>query len=163
MCFNQRSNISTLIGGPLKLVDKFTYLGSSVSLTENKINMWLAQVWTAINRLSVIWKSDLTYKIECSFFQVAVVFLLQHQQNTPMDHSYHHVALVAQISLTLSRRSSLSFIALGRFSGQHCVSSHSCWMYVRAGRPAFVQPCVGVHKSTSLMSSSLLLQHVWFV
>ena len=47
---------------------------------------------------------------------------------------------------------------LGRSSGQHPVSSHSCWMYVRAGRPAFARPCVGVHKSTSLMSSSLLLQ-----
>ena len=32
------------------------------------------------------------------------------------------------------------------------------WMYVRAGRPAFARPCVGIHKSTSLMSSSLLLQ-----
>ena len=31
-------------------------------------------------------------------------------------------------------------------------------MYVRAGRPAFAWPCVGVHRSTSLMSSSLLLQ-----
>ena len=31
-------------------------------------------------------------------------------------------------------------------------------MYVRAGRPAFARPCVGIHKSTSLMSSSLLLQ-----
>ena len=31
-------------------------------------------------------------------------------------------------------------------------------MYVRARRPAFARPCVGVHKSTSLMSSSLLLQ-----
>ena len=30
-------------------------------------------------------------------------------------------------------------------------------MYVRAGRPAFVRPYVGFHKSTSLMSSSLLL------
>ena len=68
------------------------------------------------------------------------------------------IALVARISLTLSRHSSLSFIALGRSSGQHPVSSHSCWMYVRAGRPAFARPCVGVHKSTSLMSSSLLLQ-----
>ena len=66
--------------------------------------------------------------------------------------------LVARVSLTLSRHSSLSFIALGRSSGQHPVSSHSCWMYVRAGRPAFARPCVGVHKSTSLMSSSLLLQ-----
>ena len=73
-------------------------------------------------------------------------------------HHHHHIALVARISLTLSRHSSLSFIALGRSSGQHPVSSHSCWMYVRAGRPAFARPCVGVHKSTSLMSSSLLLQ-----
>ena len=73
-------------------------------------------------------------------------------------YHHHHVALVAQISLTLSRHSSLSLIALGRSSGQHPVSSHSCWMYVRAGRPAFARPCVGVHKSTSLMSSSLLLQ-----
>ena len=73
-------------------------------------------------------------------------------------HHHHHLALVARISLTLSRHSSLSFIALGRSSGQHPVSSHSCWMYVRAGRPAFARPCVGIHKSTSLMSSSLLLQ-----
>ena len=73
-------------------------------------------------------------------------------------HHHHHLALVARISLTLSRHSSLSFIALGRSSGQHPVSSHSCWMYVRASRPAFARPCVGVHKSTSLMSSSLLLQ-----
>ena len=41
---------------------------------------------------------------------------------------------------------------------QHPVSSHSCWIYVRAGRPDFARPCVGVHKSTSLMSSSLFLQ-----
>ena len=80
------------------------------------------------------------------------------QMTRPCNHHHHHIALVARISLTLSRHSSLSFITLGRSSGQHPVSSHSCWMYVRAGRPAFVRPCVGVHKSTSLMSSSLLLQ-----
>ena len=39
MCFNQRGDISTLKGGPLKLVDKFTYLGSSRSSTENYINI----------------------------------------------------------------------------------------------------------------------------
>ena len=71
---------------------------------------------------------------------------------------HHHVVLVARISLTVSRHISLSFVASGRSSGLHPVSSHSCWMYVRAGRPAFARPCVGVHKSTSLMSSSLLLQ-----
>ena len=43
MCFNQRANISTVNGGPLKLVDKFTYLGSSISSTKNDINTWLAK------------------------------------------------------------------------------------------------------------------------
>ena len=65
---------------------------------------------------------------------------------------------LAQISLTLSHHFSLSFIASDRSSGLHSVSSHSCWMYVRAGRPAFARPYVGVHKSTSHMRSSLLLQ-----
>ena len=37
MCFNQRGDISTLNGSSLKLVDKFTYLGSSVSSTETDI------------------------------------------------------------------------------------------------------------------------------
>ena len=73
-------------------------------------------------------------------------------------HHHHHHHHVARISLTLSRHFSLSFIASGRSSGLHPVFSHSCWMYVRAGRPAFARPYVGVHRSTSLMSSSLLLQ-----
>ena len=73
-------------------------------------------------------------------------------------HHYRHVVPLARISLTLSRHFSLSFIASDRSSELHPVSSHSCWMYVRAGRPAFARPYVGVHRSTSLMSSSLLLQ-----
>ena len=72
MFFHQRGDISTLNGGPLKLEDKFTYLGSSVSSTENGINKWLAKAWTAIDRLSVLWKTDLTDKIECSFFDTAI-------------------------------------------------------------------------------------------
>ena len=76
MCFNQTGDISTLNGSSLKLVDKLTYLGSSVSLTETDINMWLAKAWTAIDRLSVIWKSDLTDKMKRSFFQAAVVSIL---------------------------------------------------------------------------------------
>ena len=76
MCFNQRGDISTLNGSSLKLVDKFTYLGSGVLSTKTDINMLLAKTWTAIDRLSVIWKSDLTDKIKHSFFQVAVVSVL---------------------------------------------------------------------------------------
>ena len=68
MCSIQRGDVSTLKGYPLKLVDKlFTYLGSSISSTENNINTWLAKAWTAINRLLVIWKSDLTDKIKQFF------------------------------------------------------------------------------------------------
>ena len=67
MCFNQRGNISTLNGSSLKLVDKFTYLGSSVLSILTDINMWLAKAWTAVDRLSVIWKTDLTNKMKCSF------------------------------------------------------------------------------------------------
>ena len=76
MCFNQRGDISTLKGSSLKLVDKFTYLGSSVSSTETDINTWLAKAWTAIDRLSVIWKSDLIDKMKRNFFQAAVVSIL---------------------------------------------------------------------------------------
>ena len=64
MCFNQRGDISTLKGGPLKLVDKFTFLGSGVFSTEKDINMRLAKAWTAIDWLLVMWKSDLTDKMK---------------------------------------------------------------------------------------------------
>ena len=69
MCYNQTGDISTLEGTPLKLVDKFTYLGSSVESTEKGIETRLAKAWTAINKLSIIWKSDLTDKMKRSFFQ----------------------------------------------------------------------------------------------
>ena len=76
MCYNQTGDISTVDGTPHKLVDKFTYLGSSVSSTEKDIDTRLTKAWTAINRLSIIWKLDLTDKMKRSFFQAAVVSIL---------------------------------------------------------------------------------------
>ena len=76
MCYNQTGNIATLDGASLKLVDKFSYLGSSVSSTEKDIDTRLTKAWTAIDRLSIIWKSDLTDKMKRSFFQAAVVSIL---------------------------------------------------------------------------------------
>ena len=76
MCYNQTGDISILDGNPLKLVNKFTYLGSSISSTEKDINTRLTKSWTAINRLSIIWKSDLTDKMKCNFFQAAVTSIL---------------------------------------------------------------------------------------
>ena len=69
-------DISRRDGTPLKLVDKLTYLGSSVSSTEKDIDTLLTKAWTAIDRLSIIWKSDLTDKMKRSFFQTAVVSIL---------------------------------------------------------------------------------------
>ena len=68
MCLNQRGDISTLNGSSLKLVDKFTYLGSSVSSTETDINMQLAKAWTTIDRLLIILKSNLTDKNKTQSF-----------------------------------------------------------------------------------------------
>ena len=72
MCFNQTGDISTLNGSSLKLVDKFTYQGSSVSSTKTDITTRLEKTWTAINGLSVIW----IYKMKRSFFQTAIVSIL---------------------------------------------------------------------------------------
>ena len=61
-------------------------------------------------------------------------------------HHHHHVVPPARISLTLARNSSILFIASGRSSELHPVSSQSCCMWVRAGRLAFVRPYEGVHR-----------------
>ena len=82
MCYNQTGDITTLDGTPLKLVDKFTYLGSSVSSTEKDIDTRLTKAWAAIDRLSIIWKSDLTDKMKRSFFQAAVVSILLYGYTT---------------------------------------------------------------------------------
>ena len=82
MYYNQTGNISTLDGTSLKLVDKFTYLGSSVSSTKKDIDTRLAKAWTAIDRLSIIWKSDLTDKMKRSFFHAAVVSILLYECTT---------------------------------------------------------------------------------
>ena len=76
MCFNQTGDISTLNGSSQKLIDMFICLGSSVSSTDTDIKMWLTKTWTAIDRLSVILKSDLTDKMKLIFFQAAVVLIL---------------------------------------------------------------------------------------
>ena len=76
MCFNQTGDISTLVSSSLKLVDKFTYLWSSVSSTEKDIHTRLTKAWTAIDRIAVIWKSDLTDKVKPSFFPAAVESIL---------------------------------------------------------------------------------------
>ena len=84
MCFNQTVNISTPDGSSLKLVNKFTYIGSSVSSTEKDIDTRLTKAGTAIDKLSIIWKSNLTDEMKRSFFQAAVVLILLYGCTTWM-------------------------------------------------------------------------------
>ena len=53
-CFKQKVAISTLSSRPLKLVNLFIYLGSSISSTEKDVNICIGKAWTAIDRLSVL-------------------------------------------------------------------------------------------------------------
>ena len=68
----------------IKLVDKFTYIGSSISATEKHIDTRLTKAWTAIDKLLMIWKSNLTDKKKCSFFQAVTVSILLYGCNTCM-------------------------------------------------------------------------------
>ena len=51
--FNQTGDLSTLNGSSLKLVDKFAFLGRSVSSTEIDINTRIAKARTAISHMEV--------------------------------------------------------------------------------------------------------------
>ena len=79
MSYNQTSDFSTLDGTSLNLVEKFYYLGSSVSSTEKDIDTRLTK---AIEKLSIIWKSDLTDKMRRSFFEAAVESILLYGSTT---------------------------------------------------------------------------------
>ena len=56
----------------------------SIFLAELRFSTRLAKAWTAIDRLSVIWKSDLSDKMKRSFFQAAVVSILLYGCTTWM-------------------------------------------------------------------------------
>ena len=62
-----------------------TYQGSNVSSTEKDINTQLTKAWTAIDKLSIISKWDLTDKMKRSFFQAVVVSILLYGCTTWMQ------------------------------------------------------------------------------
>ena len=80
MSYNQTGDISSQDRTSPKLVDKFTYLGSSVLSTEKDIDTQLMKAWTAIDWLSIIWKSDMTDKMKRSFFEAVVVLTATTQE-----------------------------------------------------------------------------------
>ena len=96
------------------------------------------------------------------------VALLHSLSDTWERHHHHHHYLTSsvRIFLTLSHHPFLSSIASGRSSGIHLVSTQSCCMYVRAGRPTFARPCKGstrVHHLWARPYFSSSVPHTWFV
>ena len=57
MCFKQDCAISSLNGKPLKFVHWFIHLGNNIASTERDVNTCIGKTWTAIDRLTTIWKS----------------------------------------------------------------------------------------------------------
>ena len=152
---------------------KNTSFGAKVQLISNK-RVWHCEIMTHHFRSKLLWwlVGWVLWRINlCRLFNAKSIFMkivwhqtIQFRISTQFKyhHHHHHVLPPARISLTLSRHFYLSFIASDWSSRLQPVSSHSCCMYVcmyvRAGRLAFARPYVWVHRSTSLISSSLLLQ-----
>ncbi len=72
--------------------------------TEKDIDTRLMKAWTAIDKLSVIWKSDMTDKMKRSFFQAAVVSMLLYGST--------YLLFFFSFALELLRQSSSKLIAL---------------------------------------------------
>ncbi|KAI8516923.1 hypothetical protein Bbelb_055040 [Branchiostoma belcheri] len=80
--FNQHGNIASLDGNSIKQVEKFTYLGSDISSTENDVSARIGKAWAATDKLSVIWKSPLPNELKREFFQATAVSVLLYGSNT---------------------------------------------------------------------------------
>ena len=50
-------------------------LGSTISSTESDVNMHIGKIWSAIDGLMTIKKSDLSDKIKWKFFQAVAVLV----------------------------------------------------------------------------------------
>ena len=82
MCFKRDEAFFTLSGMPLKLVDKFIYLGNSISSTECDVHIRITKAYTVNDRILIIRKSCLSDKINRDFFPAVVVSILQYRCTT---------------------------------------------------------------------------------
>ena len=94
-----------------------------------------------------------------NIFEINAIKLVENTNKySSSSSSSPSCAASADFPDSFSCYSSLSSIASGRSSRQHPVPVQSCFRYILAGHPTPARPCEGVHRSTLLMSSSLLLQ-----
>ena len=65
-------------GKPLKTVDEFTYICSNISYPKRDVDKNIGKAKTAIYKLLIIWKPDLSDNIKWEFFQAVAMLVLLH-------------------------------------------------------------------------------------
>ena len=80
-------------------LDQFIYLGCSISSTERNFNMFQGKAWTAIDRITTIWKSDLPEKIKVVAISVLLYGCMLFSTN-PGSNTWQKNILVVRISET---------------------------------------------------------------
>ena len=133
----------------------------SGSCVESNFNFLHNSQWTSLHT-----QSSLVLYVFCASLLHSLIMWLIFSSISPHNICYFVASLISSSSCHAASTDIPDPLSPllpiihrpGRSSGLHPISSHSCCMYVRAGRPALARLYVGVHWSTSLMSSSLLLQ-----
>ena len=75
---NTEGIITAQNGCDLKQVKDFNYLDSKIISSENDIQMRIGSAWSALNKLTPIWKSNLDVSIKRKFFRNTVESVLTY-------------------------------------------------------------------------------------
>ena len=78
MAYKQKGEIASLSGKTLNRVEEFIYLGSNIASTEKDVNIRIGKAWTALTKLTQIWKSNLPDHMKRDFFQATVASVLMY-------------------------------------------------------------------------------------
>ena len=82
MTNNMNGEIRTLNRTSLKRVNEFVYLGSNISSTERDVDIRIGKAWAALDKLKVIWKSNLPENLKRNFFRATVESVLIYRAST---------------------------------------------------------------------------------
>ena len=102
-CFNQRSHISTLKWGLLKLMEKFTYIGNCISSNDNDINKRLAKAWIAIDRLRQTKHAGHCWRSKDKFISDEPLHMDKRRQNDQLESIYINSGATMDVAWKISR------------------------------------------------------------
>ena len=76
--FDQQGIIQTTSGEPIKAVEPFTYLGSEINSTKQDVKICIAKAWATLNKMDIVWKSELSKDLKCRFFHTTVESIMMY-------------------------------------------------------------------------------------